>query len=50
METTKKIMECMTVRQLRTLKDDCVDLWTWLEAVAALADAMGDRTNGHDND
>lgn len=49
METAKKIMECMTVRQLRALKDDCVDFWTWLEAVAALADAMGGKLDGHDH-
>jgi len=40
-ETMKKtIMSHMTIRQIKSLKGECVDLYAWIDAVAALAIAM----------
>lgn len=30
----------MTIRQIKALKDECVDLYQWLDAVVNLAIAM----------
>lgn len=46
-ETMKKtIMSHMTIRQIKALKDECVDLYAWIDAVAALAIAMECKENG----
>ena len=46
-ETMKNtIMSHMTIRQIKALKDECVDLYTWIDAVAALAIAMEVKENG----
>lgn len=46
-ETMKKtIMSHMTIRQIKALKSECVDLYTWLDAFAALAVAMEGKENG----
>lgn len=46
-ETMKKtIMSHMTIRQIRALKDECVDLYAWIDAVVSLAIAMEGKKNG----
>ena len=46
-ETMKKtIMSHMTIRQIKALKDECVDLYAWIDAVVSLAIAMEGKENG----
>ena len=44
----ERIMMCMTIRQIRALKDDYTDLYDWLDAVISLAESMEDRRGKDD--
>lgn len=42
----KTIMSHMTIRQIKALKDECIDLYAWIDAVVSLAMAMEGKKNG----